>query len=172
MKRIQLLLSLFLVFHLAAIAIAPNKDTYLGTLIRPVLEPYINFFEFAPSWNFFAPDPATPLVFLEWELLDEFGRIYGNGSIPQRVDPFLLRERQNRTIALTRFLVYSDERIEQILGPWLCRKNPDAGSVRIWKVVYTAPGLREVSEGKRKVGDDKGVERRIATHHFCSGARR
>ena len=169
MNRTKVLLSLFVVFQLFAVVLAPNKETYLGAHVAPVIEPYLNFLELASTWNFFAPDPGPPPVYVDWELLDEKGQIIGKGIMPERVDPFVLRERQNRRIALTRFLIYSDQRVEQIFAPYLCRIHPEASSVRIWRATYNTPRLSEVADGTRQIGDEADVERRSVAHHFCKG---
>lgn len=161
------LLSLALVFHLFAVLLAPNKETYLGFRAAKIVEPYLNFLELGSSWNFFAPEPGPPPVFVEWELVGKRGEQLGRGQFPELPDPFTLRERQNRRIAFTRFMVFDDSRTQGVMVPWLCRNHPEAASVRVWRVIHTIPSLNDVAAGRRRIGDDVGLERRSAAHGLC-----
>lgn len=167
-KGLKGLLSLFLCFHLLCILAAPLKDTHFGRALGPWAEPYVNFLEIAASWNFFAPDPGPPPLFVEWEYVDAKGEPIGNGRWPEVVNPYSLRERQNRRITLARFMFNSEGSPDRILSPYLCRKEPRAAGVRLWKVVHTIPGLIEVAKGKRQIGDDVGATRNWIAHAFCA----
>lgn len=170
-RVLRALLSVAIVWHLAAILIAPNKDTYLALKAAPLIEPYVNFLELASSWNFFAPDPGPPPIYVEWEVLDSKLGTLERGRWPETADPYFLRERQNRRIASARFMAFSDTRTEQILLPYLCRTRAGTGahSIRLWRTVYTIPGIKEVVDGKRTIGDDVGVDRHWVSHSFCQG---
>lgn len=163
------LFSLFLVFHLICIVVAPNQNTYLGAVVAPVLKPYAEVMEFTSSWSFFAPEPGPPPVFIEWEVLDESGMRLAKGDWPSKEDPFFFRERQNRRIATAKFMVLSDVRTEGIMAPYLCRKHPGAHSVALWRVLQSIPSLQDVASGRRKIGDDQGIERRWVSRSFCGG---
>lgn len=163
------LLSIFLVFHLTCVLVAPNQATYLGATIAPLIRPYAEFLEFASSWSFFAPEPGPPPVFIEWEVLDEKGMRVANGNWPSKEDPYFLRERQNRRIATTKFMMATDGRTQGIMAPYLCRKHEGAHSVELWRVLQTIPSLSDVASGKRQIGDEQGVERRWVSRTFCQG---
>lgn len=162
------LLSVVILFQLFIVLIGPNQNTYVGQVAAPAIVPYLNALELGSSWNFFAPDPGPPPLQLEWELLGAGNEIVGTGVFPDRVDPFLIRERQNRRIALARFLFYSDERHLKIWGEYLCRMNPSAVGVRLWKTLFTIPNLFDVQSGKRRIGDDEGGTRTSIGTHFCT----
>lgn len=163
----RILLSLLLIFHLLCVLVAPNKDTYLGHRVAKGVEPYVNFLGLSSPWNFFAPDPGPPPLFLEWEVLDRLGKPVSHGRWPELPDPFFLRERQNRRIAFARFLVMSSAHAEQVMRPYLCKSVENADSVRLWRVVYTIPNLYDVADGKRRIGDDTGATRTWVSHSFC-----
>lgn len=160
-------LSLFVLYHLMVVVVTPNKETYFGQLVAPIVEPYINFFELASSWNFFAPDPGPPPLYLEWELLGKSNAIIGTGAFPEKADPFWIRERQNRRIALARFLFYSDERHLKVWGDYLCRSNAEIEGVRLWKNLHSIPNLFDVQKGVRRIGDEEGSQRTSVGTHFC-----
>jgi len=162
-------LSIVVLFQLLVVLVGPNQNTYLGQVTAPMLVPVLNALELGSSWNFFAPDPGPPPLQLEWELLGPGNRIVGTGVFPDQIDPFVIRERQNRRIALARFLFYSDERYLKIWGDYLCRTSPpEIEGVRLWKTLYTIPNLFEVQSGKRAVGDDVGMTRTSVGTHFCA----
>jgi hypothetical protein len=162
-------LSALIAFHLFIVILMPNSNTWLGLKALAWLQPYVHALELTPQWNFFAPDPGPPPIFVEWELEDEKGEAIGKGSLPERWDPYLLRERQNRRIALTRFLVLSDSRTERVMLSYLCRRHPEASAVTLWRTVYSTPSLTAVASGERKIGDEVGMQRRWVSHSFCGG---
>jgi hypothetical protein len=165
--RFRVLLTLFIVFHLFAVVLAPNINTYLGTRALSIVYPYISFFEIASQWGFFAPDPGPPPVFIEWEIIGDEGESIGTGLWPEKKETFFLRERQNRRIGVTRFLIQSDERVTKTFGPYLCRKNSKARSVRLWRVWHTIANIHDIAKGKRKIGDEVDVERKFAGTAVC-----
>jgi hypothetical protein len=164
---IRMALSAVIAFHLFAIVLSPNKNTWLGYQCAKIVEPYVNALELASSWSFFAPDPGPPPIFVEWQLENKKGEMIEKGRWPDSPDPYFLRERQNRRIATARFMAMSDERTEQVLLPYLCRTRPQAFSVKLWRTVYTLPSLTDVVKGKRKIGDDVGMDRRWVSQSFC-----
>lgn len=167
-KVFRLILSIFIVFHLFAILLAPNSQTYLGIQAAFFVQPYVNFLGLASQWGFFAPDPGPPPVFIEYELFGDNGSSLGTKTWPEKKSSFWLRERQNRRIAVARFLVASNERTEKMMGPYLCSQHREARSVKLWRVVGTIPNLHEVAAKKRVIGDDVGTERKFVTQYLCS----
>lgn len=165
---IKAVLSLFLVFHLFCVVLTPNKSSYLGQVTAPWVEPYMDFLTLSVTWGFFAPEPGPPPVFVEWELVNEKGEGYAKSRWPEFPDPYFLRERQNRRMQLIRSIVSSDERIEQVMLPFLCQKYPDAHAVRLWRAVYGVPSLTEVASGARKIADESQVDRKAISHSFCT----
>jgi hypothetical protein len=143
-------LSVFLVFHLFALVLAPNSQTYLGG-----------------RWGFFAPDPGPPPVFIEYEVAGDNGVGLRTDTWPPRKDPYFLRERFNRQLSVVRFLMNSPEKTEKVMGAYFCKTNPDARSVRIWHVMETIPGLQDVAEKKRAIGDGLDTKRKFVAQVLC-----
>lgn len=167
LRSLKVVLSLFACYHLFGVILAPNSQTYLGLKSAPFYESYLHFFEFMSNWGFFAPEPGPPPVFVEWELQDQKGNTLEIDRIPSYPDPYWIRERQNRRMALVRFMIGQDQRIEKMMVPFLCRSHPNAAAVKLWKVGYGIPSLLDVVNGKRKVGDDENKERHWVVHSFC-----
>ena len=155
-------LSVFLIFHLFAVIIVPNSMNYLGLQTGPILERYVNFFELSQNWSFFAPEPGPP-VFVEWEILDAQGEPIEKTRWPALGSTY-------RKVSLAVFTSTTDEKVDQLMGSYLCRTNPKAGSVRIWRVISPAPTREEVAHGTRKIGDDAKLERQMITHSFCESS--
>lgn len=164
---VRVALSLVIVFQLFVVFLMPNSETWLGQRTLPWLAPYVNSLELAATWSFFAPDPGPPPVFVEWEIEDGNGDQVSTGYFPERWEPYVLRERQNRRIAATRFIALTDERTEQVMLNYICRKNPQAYGVTLWRTVYTTPSLNDVASGERKIGDEVGMQRKWISHSFC-----
>ncbi len=164
---LRLGLSAILILHLLCLIVAPQRDSSIGRLLGTFIDPYTQFLELEVSWSFFAPEPGPPPLYIEWETLSDSGEVLAQGRLPESQDPYWIRERQNRRILLARFMAQTDQRTEGVMLPFLCRTHRDARSVRLWRVQYTIPGMREVASGDRRIGDDRNSERRLASHSFC-----
>ena len=162
-------LSAFVVFHLAAVTLAPNTNSLIGKKLVPVFEPYLSFFELTNSWSFFAPDPGPPPVFVEWELLDKSGNMVGTGSMPEGMRTAGMRESLNRRLAAVEFMILSDDRIQKMLVPYLCRKQQGVHSVKVWKKMIPIPPIDDVANGKRALDDGEQTDRRWVSRTFCDG---
>ncbi len=156
---VQALLSAWIVFHLLAVVIMPNKNTYLGYLFARWLEPYANSLELASNWNFFAPEPGMPMR-LEFETVDSKGDQLVHDFWPTLRSPW-------RKIALSHFIMKGPPGGEALFGKFLCGKNPAASSVRMWKNSYGLPDLMEVADGKKNIKDEILVERQWISEWNC-----
>ena len=164
-------LSLFIVFHLVAVFLAPNGDNQVGLKFGKMVNPYLNFFEMTNCWNFFSPNPEPP-IYIEFEVMDASGQILERSTWPDRKDPFFIRERQNRRVSATDFMIAAELRTEKMMVPYLCGRAPLAHGVRLWRVMYTFPTAQQVVQGERVLGDDVGVERRFVSYSSCEGVLR
>ena len=165
------LASFLIVLHLVAVGIAPNKETPVGRLIKPLLDPYLDGLELAANWNFFSPDPGMP-AYVEWELVNAKGETYSNGMMPEFTNPYFLRERQNRRMVAARFIATSDDRLVKVLSTYLCDHHPDAASLRIWSSNIMLPSPSEVASGKKAMVDKSSLNRRMVANHYCEGRKR
>jgi hypothetical protein len=166
-----------------------------------VYQPYFQFFNFTSRWSFFAPDPGTRLLHLEWELLgknneqieysrfplESFGvdssEIVSNAPNEFRskfthsksfVFPLFQHEQEMRELSLAHLMAESDTRAEEVLIPYLChrRLNPgDVVSVRLWRVIDPLPTQSEVLSGRQKAGDHFRRERQWIAQRFCRDVR-
>lgn len=166
---LKISLSVFIVYHLFSVLLVPNAQSFLGREAAKWVEPYVNFLEFTNGWSFFAPEPGPPPVYIEYELINrkEGGSEFGRW--PSVQSPFSLRERQNRRIAAAEFMMSSEVRAEKMMVPYLCRRNSHIDSIRLWRVMYSIPSFQDVVEGKRVIGDQVQMERKLVSHSFCNG---
>jgi hypothetical protein len=164
--KVRGVLSVFLVFHLTCVLLAPNSDNYAGMALTPLIQPYLTFFEMTNTWNFFSPNPEPP-IYVEYELLDDQGSAYQSGRWPEEKDPYFLRERQTRRITAADFMVNSEISAEKMMVHYLCSQRPGPRALRLWRVMETLPRPQEITSGKRKLGDGVGKERKFVSHTFC-----
>ncbi|MFL5812729.1 MAG: hypothetical protein ACJ763_04070 [Bdellovibrionia bacterium] len=167
LKWIKAALSVFVVFQLTVVLLAPNGDHYVGATLEPFVEPYANFFELTNKWSFFAPEPGPPPVFVEYEILGANGESIHKARFPEEKSPYFLRDRQNRRIASVEFMMPGEDRVEKVMVPYLCGKNPEAQAIKLWRVAYTVPSMEDVASGKRQFGDEVNLERRVVSHTYC-----
>ena len=164
-------ISLFLLFHLFVIVIYPNRELLFSRWAAPLISPYVNFFEFSGEWNFFAPEPGPPPLYLEWDVQDEKGEELGTERFPNPQHGYFFLDRQNRRAAVARFMFSGEDRYIRVWGEYVCRENPRAHSVRLWRVVLDVPGMSDVAEGKKQIADYNVVERRSVGNVYCSDMR-
>ncbi len=167
MRWAKAALSVFIVFQLTVVLLAPNGDHYVGNFLKPVIEPYANFFELTSRWSFFAPEPGPPPVFVEYQLLGAHGAELQKARFPEEKNPYFIRDRQNRRIASAEFMMPGEDRVEKVMVPYLCGNHPEAESIKLWRVAYTIPSMEDVASGKRQIGDEVNLERREVSHTFC-----
>jgi hypothetical protein len=165
---IQAGLSVFIFFHLTAVIIAPNGRSYLGGVVGPWIEPYVNALELVSSWNFFAPDPGPPPIQVVYEIHGKDQELVQEGKFPEAGDPFFFRDRQNRRIAAARFMISAQDRLEKVMVPYLCKSVPGAQAVRLGKRMHSIPSLQEVAEGKRSIGDALEAKTEWVSTTYCS----
>jgi len=169
-EGVKAALSVWIIYHLFIVLLVPNGQGFLGRKISPWVEPYVNFFEFTNVWSFFAPEPGPPPVYIEYELIHRHDGSSQFGKWPSVRSPYSLRERQNRKIAAAEFMMSSELRAEKMMTHYLCKQNPTVGSIRLWRVMYSIPEFRDVAEGKRSIGDEVQMERKLVSHSFCEEA--
>ena len=157
---IQALLSIWAVFHVLAVLITPNRETYLGKQVASVMVPYADFLELAANWNFFAPQPGPPLR-LEFETVDREGSQLLHGFWPELDSPW-------RQTTLSHFVMKDQNGGERLIGNFLCARNPGSHAVRVWRNTYGIPTIEEVASAQRKIGDESRVVRQFIGEWTCS----
>ena len=166
---LKVLLSLAILLQLFCTVLAPNQNAYLRARLSNWIDPYVNLFGIGSTWSFFAPEPGPPPIFIEYELFDKSGTSIEKGSWPEKSEKFLFHDRALRRGAAAQFMLMHPEYAPSMLIPYLCHAYPGTDSVRLWSVLYKVPGMKDVAEGKAKLGDEMTVDRKAITLDFCQG---
>ena len=135
-RFLRLVLSLFVVYHLAAVIIMPNASSLLGRKFSRYLTDYSNTLGINTTWQFFSPGPA-PVFYLEYDV-EEANREGDDSSdaksyqLPPKRRASYYDELYNRTLYSMRFFVLAPvDTFERFFVRWLCKKHPEAESLSI-----------------------------------------
>lgn len=137
---LKVLLSIFILAHLAVIVILANGTSYLGRSLQHYLIPYANTLGLNSSWNFFSPDPINTF-YIRYVVNFEDGREALEGFLPRQKDQVILDSGEKRYMYAARVLGFDERRLQTLMGPYYCRKHPGAQEVTIQAVVRPIPAL-------------------------------
>lgn len=121
-------LSLFVVFHVAAVFILPNPGSLLYNATQSVVQKYGTGFGIHTTWRFFSPNPL--IKNLEYRVIgspDNSSEVIHR--YPQDVNEVKNRESFNRVMNYAMFMTISRETLEKHLNRHLCEKWPKATSI-------------------------------------------
>ncbi len=159
-------ISLFLVFHLLGILIAPNPGSFLSLSLRPVYEPYLSLLGLASKWAFFAPEANYPPLYIDY-VVNQKSKMPVSGRFPQNENPYFWRDRYTRRITLARFILANEENVRNMFVPYLCLEYPDMESVNLWRVLATEPTLEMVQKGTKKITDPAEFKIEVLGIYYC-----
>lgn len=116
-------------------------------LIGQYFIPYANVIGLNTSWNFFSPDPAHVMYFQysitkkDQDPNEESTNLY----IPEQKNygPFGLVDR--RVMYAMRFMILDQRRVDALLGPWLCKKHPEALMIHVEHKIESIPPIDSVA---------------------------
>lgn len=145
-RFLRVFLHLFLAFHLTAVLVMPNSSSYWLQDWGKVFIPYGNTFGFFTPWEFFSPNPGN-LVTYEIDVLS--GQMTEPYKFPQSKEHYIFRQDYNRRIAFNRFTTKYPGVIQNMLGPYLCKKWNIKNRFMLTLVSGIAPSLRQIQEGER-----------------------
>ena len=122
------------------------------------------------TWGFFAPEPVSPPMYIDY-IGERTGEMQLEGRFPHEKNPYFFRDRYNRRLSMSRYIMSSDEHIKNMFVRYLCLQNPNLSSTRLWRVVGTQPSLEDVTQGKRKITDPVDFKIDPLGTYYCEGAR-
>lgn len=135
----------FFFYQLIVIVIFANGTSLLGRKIAKYFTPYANAIGLNTSWNFFSPDPAHTMS-IKYET--RYEDVQGNEIKPSQIDYFPPEKNQiaktgvsRRFLYSMRFYVLDQKKLKLFFAPWLCRKHPEASSVKIQFDFYKIPPI-------------------------------
>lgn len=160
------LLSVFLLFHLFGVLVAPNPSSYLARTVMPLYRPYLNFFGLGSTWSFFAPEPFYHPVYIDY-VVNRRDKMAVSGRFPEEVNPYRFRDRYNRRLSLARIMLFNDENMRNMFVHYLCGQHPDMESANLWRVTATEPSLEMVQKGEKKITDPADLKIEVLGTYYC-----
>lgn len=175
----EVILSIWILIHLSAVLIAPNRDSLWVT---PAERGKVPYYDDTPAWidaylaplgllstwSFFAPEPGPSPMFLDWEAEDTKGTVTFKGTFPDLNESRLFAESRSRLMAAAYFMIGADDRAERMLVPYLCKKlGPKAERIRLYRRIQKIPSITEVLEGKATEYNPDDFERNWISTTFC-----
>jgi len=162
----KILISLFLLFHLFGVFLTPNPRSFLANAVSPIYRPYMNFLGLQHTWGFFAPEPLSPPLYIDY-VLDQKNAPAITGRFPSEKSPFFFRDRQNRRMSLAKFLASSEDHLRNMFMNHLCNQYPETTQARLWRVTITQASLEMVRSGKKKITDPVDSKIEILGTFYC-----
>lgn len=137
-KIAQIVLSIFLVYHVCAILILPNPDSIIFRQVERIFLNYGNFLGINTTWRFFSPNPLIRM--LEYEILDADGHVVGEvHKFPESPSKEGSRESYNRQLNYAMYMMSNMEHLRGFLTPYLCARHPEAHGFVYYSVSRDMP---------------------------------
>jgi hypothetical protein len=175
-KWLLAILSAFLVYHLTVMIVLANGGSFLARILTPYLIPYANLIQLNTTWNFFAPDPAHTM-FIKYKV--EFTDADGNdlkeplvGYIPPEKKHIVVDSSKRRFLYAMRFLILDTNRMQTILGPWLCREHPGATRVSMENRLVTISNLDQALLDSTVIDSQTAAETTMMNFSYDCDARK
>ncbi len=112
-----------------AILLLPNYGSFLGRQYLSAFAQWGNLLVLNTSWNFFSPDPAH-IMYFEYQYTN-LDASQSRGVFPPEGVMGTRDLRHRRDLYMMRYLALDPARIQNLLGPWLCRQNPQANDMHL-----------------------------------------
>jgi hypothetical protein len=146
------LASAFLLWHCAAMVVAPAPGSYALSKIFPAFWPYLSALHLYNEWSFFAPHPDRGRMLLYTiETADGQSRTYPLTAALQRSDPAF-----SRYTTLYTEIARQDSPFYEAAADYLCRRHRDIAPVRLTFLVRHQLLLTpdDYKAGKRPLDDE------------------
>lgn len=148
---VKIVISIFLLYHLAAVSILPNSSSMIGRKLAWLFLPYANPLLFNRTWQFFSPGPMSAF-YLEYNTLTNAAPGVDEERPPYEYPP---KRKDNspddyylRTYAGMRLIAMNPTTFEADFIPYLCRVHPEASAL----------DLRSVTEELKPIEQSTGTE--------------
>lgn len=143
---LKVVISIFLLYHLSAVAILPNASSMIGRKLSWLYLPYANPTLFNRTWQFFSPGPMSA-VYLEYNTLTNEGPAADEDRPPYVYPPHrknaALDDFYMRTLAGMRLISMNPDNFETDFIPFLCRLHPEAVKLDLRSVVEELPPIEK-----------------------------
>ena len=165
-RFLKVVLSVFLVYQLVGVVLAPNTTSFLTFSVASLYKPYMNFLNLNHSWGFFAPEPISPPLYIDY-VLEQKNGLAISGRFPDENNPYFFRDRHNRRMSLSKFIVSSDDNLNNMFVRYLCLNHPDTSTAKLWKVTAIQPSLEMVQKGEKKMTDAVDYKIEVLGTFYC-----
>lgn len=143
---LKIVLSLFILYHLAAVTILPNGSSMIGRKLSWLFLPYANPLLFNRTWQFFSPGPMSAF-YLEYNLATNEGFAADEARAPFIYPPHrknaALDDFYMRTLAGMRMIATQEGPFEDYFIPFLCRLHPQAVALDLRSVLEELPPIEK-----------------------------
>jgi hypothetical protein len=164
MKRT--VISLFLIFHLFGILVAPNSSSYLFAVVSPIYKPYLDFLGIGNGWAFLAPKPVFPSAYFEHVAQFSDGRT-SRGRFPEEKNESIFRDRHNRRMSIASYMSTSESNWQNMYVHYVCGQNQGATEIKLWYSTGQRPSPEMVRKGERKMTDVFDVKDTFLGVYYC-----
>ncbi|MFN7905445.1 MAG: hypothetical protein ACK5P5_09700 [Pseudobdellovibrionaceae bacterium] len=147
-RLVKIIFSLWIVFHLSVVVIMSNGASYFAKSMGSIYQYYSNQLNMNTNWNFFSPDPAQ-VMYIRYIVyfLNDFGE-----ETQPSLELFYPKEKNQgsfgllnrRHFYLSRYMLLSEDRLENMFTPWVCRIHEGATHVAIQTVAEKITPLEEI----------------------------
>lgn len=164
------LLSIWILYHLFVVVVMSNGSSFMARFFQRAITPYANQTGFNTSWNFFSPDPAHTMYFRYMVYFnDDKGDpikepIEGFFPALKNVGTFSPRER--RELYMMHYYILSQERLEKLFAPKICRDYPGATSVHVDFVIESIAPLDQAAILKNETMEDLSKQTEYIKREF------
>lgn len=164
--------SLWIVYHLFVIVAMANSSSYMVRYFGKTIVPYASTLGMNTTWNFFSPDPAHTMYLkftvyypdVEGETPKEPLEIF----MPSAKGEGVWDQGDKRQLYAMRYMVVYPQRIEGVLGPYMCKHYPGAEVVHIEHIIEPIPSLDQAAIDKRELGEMNSRFDFISRDYRCS----
>ncbi len=106
-----------------------NGSSFFSKSLGNVFRFYANQLNINTNWNFFSPDPAE-IMYIKYRVytLNEYGediRESHEGFYPAQKDQGAFGLKNRRHFYQSRYMLLSEDRLENMFSPWVCRQYPE-----------------------------------------------
>jgi hypothetical protein len=152
-KLFKAAVTVWLIFHISVMIVMSNGSSFFARSMGNFYRFYANQLNINTNWNFFSPDPAQ-VMYIQYTVytLDD----YGNDLQPALEEYFPKEKNQGsfglthrRDFYLSRYLLLSEERMENMFAPWVCRQHPQATNILVQTMVEKVTPLDEMVRSQR-----------------------
>jgi hypothetical protein len=158
--------SLLLCFHLVGVILSPNPNSFGYLSLEAIYKPYLSSLGLGYTWGFFAPEPVAPPLYIDYVLEGDFDSPI-RGRFPEEGSPYFFRDRQNRRMTLSKFILSSDANIRTMMVAYLCRNYPGTKTVKLWRALAKQPSLAQVRAGEKRMTDAVDYHIEVIGSFFC-----